>query len=120
MTIKHLYFALQSGEGFSARPETLTSYTGIGYAVGGANDLKVYEVKNESLSYIKFEKLMEDLISSSYDMNTQVIGGWVDDDGVAYIELSDIIESRYVAMELAKARKEKAIYDFAKGKSIYL
>tara|TARA_X000001382_G_scaffold78603_2_gene55130 strand:+ start:260 stop:619 length:360 start_codon:yes stop_codon:yes gene_type:complete len=119
MTIQSLYHLLQSGEGFSVRPQGLLTFSGKGYAVGGAQDFKVHEVDNEDLSFIKFEKLMNGLVSSSFDPHTQVVGGWVDE-GRVYLELSDIVQSKYVAMELAKARREKAIYDFANGKSIYL
>ena len=119
MTTISLYHLLQSGEGFSVRPEGLRTYTGGGYAVGGAQDFKAFEIDNESLSFIHFEKVMNGLVSSSLDRDTQVIGGWVDE-GRVYLELSDIVLSNYVAVELAKMRKEKAIYDFANSKSIYL
>jgi len=39
---------------------------------------------------------------------------------VAYLEISDVVKSKQVALELAKARGEKAIYDFANSESIYL
>ncbi len=55
---------------------------------------------------------------------TQVIGAWVDvvEDpaGIAYLELSDVVRSKQVALELARSRGEKAIYDFCKSESIYL
>ncbi len=31
---------------------------------------------------------------------------------MAFIEVSDVVRSKYVALELAKARNEIAIYDF--------
>ena len=55
---------------------------------------------------------------------TQVIGAWVDvvEDpaGMAYLELSDVVKSKQVALELARARGEKAIYDFANSETIYV
>ena len=122
MTTISLYHLLQSGEGFSVRPvgpDNLRTYSDGGYAVGGAQDFKAFEIDNESLSFIHFDKVMNGLVCSALDRGTQVIGGWVDE-GRVYIELSDILQSKYVAVELAKARKEKAIYDFANGKSIHL
>jgi len=122
MTTISLYHLLQNGEGFSVRPvgiDKLHTYNGGGYAVGGAQDFKPFEIDNESLSFIHFEKVMNGLVCSALDRDTQVIGGWVDE-GRVYIELSDIVQSKYVAVELAKMRKEKAIYDFANSKSIYL
>ena len=40
--------------------------------------------------------------------------------GMAYLELSDVVQSKQLALELARARGEKAIYDFANSESIYL
>ena len=112
-----MYHLIQSGEGFSVKPCGLTTYNGNGYAVGGSADCKLFKCANESLSFIAFKQEFEKLQASSYDIH-QVIGGWVDDHGFVYLELSDVIRSHYVAMELAKARNEKAIYDFANAKSI--
>ena len=53
-----------------------------------------------------------------HDPETQVLGGWVDEDGQVYVEVSDVVRSHYVAMELAKARNEIAIYDFKNQKGI--
>ena len=64
-----------------------------------------------------FQREFKKLQASSYDAH-QVIGGWVDDQGLVYLELSDVVKSHYIAMELATARNEKAIYDFANAKSI--
>ncbi len=111
-----LYHLIQSGEGFSVRPCGLT-YVGKGYAVGGAVDCKLFKCANESLSFISFEEEFKKLQASSCDEH-QVIGGWVDDEGFLYLELSDVVRSLFVAMELARARKEKAVYDFANAKSI--
>ena len=116
MKIESLYFLIQSGEGFSVRPEGYITYVGDGYAVGGGH-WKVFTLANEILSFNVFSTQMARLASSSVDAS-QVIGGWVDDDGIVYLEVSDIIKSKSVALELADARGEKAIYDFANGKSI--
>ena len=51
-----------------------------------------------------------------HDTDTQVIGGWIGDDGKAYVEVSDVVRSQYVAMELAISRNEIAIYDFQNQK----
>jgi hypothetical protein len=71
---------------------------------------------NEILSFNVFSAQMARLASYLPD-ESQVIGGWVDD-GIVYLEVSDIIKSKSVALELAEARGEKAIYDFANAKSI--
>ena len=116
MTIESLYFLIQSGEGFSVRPDGYLTYAGDGYAVGGAH-WRVFTMANEILSFNVFKREMERLSENSIDAS-QVIGGWVDDDGIVYLEVSDVIKSKHVAIELAKARGEKAIYDFANAKSI--
>ena len=124
MTIKSLYFLVQESEGFSVRGEDLLTYGGVdGYAVGGAVKGAVFKCKNDELSFRTFNREMNRLQSVVSDHN-QVIGAWVDvvEDpaGVAYLELSDVIKSKQVALELAKARGEKAIYDFANSETIYL
>jgi len=122
MTIKSLYFLVQESEGFSVRADLLT-YAGEGYAVGGSVPSGVFKCKNDDLSFRTFNREMNRLQSVMTEV-TQVIGAWVDvvEDpaGVAYLELSDVVKSKQVALELAKARGEKAIYDFHKQESIYL
>ena len=122
MTIKSLYFLVQESEGFSVRGNDLLTYAAKeGYAVGGAEPaVGVFKCMNDDLSFRVFNREMNRLQSVVTDPN-QVIGAWVDDPkGVVYLELSDVVKSKKIAMELAKARGEKAIYDFAKSESIYL
>ena len=125
MTIKSLYFLVQESEGFSVRGEDLLTYAGKeGYAVGGAEPaVGVFKCKNDDLSFRTFNREINRLQSVVSDPN-QVIGAWVDvvEDpaGVAYLELSDVVKSKRVALELARARGEKAIYDFANSETIYL
>ena len=124
MTIKSLYFLVQESEGFSVRGEDLLTYASAdGYAVGGSVNGSVFKCKNDHLSFRIFNREMNRLQECSTEP-TQVIGAWVDvvEDpaGIAYLELSDVVKSKQVALELAKARGEKAIYDFANSESIYL
>ncbi len=124
MTIKSLYFLVQESEGFSVRGEDLLTYAGEGYAVGGAVPaVGVFKCLNDDLSFRIFNREMNRL-QSVVTEPTQVIGAWVDvvDDpkGVAYLEISDVVKSKQVAIELARYRGEKAIYDFANSESIYL
>ena len=125
MTIKSLYFLVQESDGFSVRGEDLLTYAGKeGYAVGGAVPaVGVFKCKNDDLSFRTFNREINRLQSVVTDP-TQVIGAWVDvvedPKGVAYLELSDVVRSKQVALELARARGEKAIYDFANSESIYL
>ena len=122
MTIKSLYFLVQESEGFSVKADSLLTYSGDGYAVGGSNPLAVYKCMNDDLSFRIFNREINRLQACSSP--EQVIGAWVDvvedPNGVVYIEISDVVRSKQVALELAKARGEKAIYDFANSESIYL
>ena len=108
--------ALQSGEGFSVNADQRT-FTGRGYAVGGT-EVPSLVCSNEHLSFNHFSRAMESMASEMHDPETQVLGGWVDEAGQGYVEVSDVIRSHYVAMELAKARNEIAIYDFQEKKEI--
>jgi hypothetical protein len=124
MTIKSLYFLVQESEGFSVRGNDLLTYAAKeGYAVGGAEPaVGVFKCLNDDLSFRIFNREMNRLLSVVTHPN-QVIGAWVDvaDDpkGVVYLELSDVVRSKKVAIELAQARGEKAIFDFANSESIY-
>ena len=124
MTIKSLYFLVQESEGFSVNADLLTYAGKEGYAVGGAvKAVGVFKCLNDDLSFRTFNREIKNF-QSLVTEPTQVIGAWVDvvDDprGVAYIEISDVVNSKQVAIELARARGEKAIYDFANQESIYL
>jgi len=101
--------SLQSGEGFSVNADQQT-FKGRGYAVGGTEVPSVV-VENDGLSFNQFSSAMQNMASLMLDPDTQVIGGWVDA-GMAFIEVSDVVRSKYVALELAKHRNEIAIYDF--------
>ena len=103
--------------------------------MGGATE-SVECVDNNLLSFNTFREIMELKIEfiekqERYFRNVdpigkyqQVIGAWVDvvkdPRGMAYIEISDVVKSKKMALELAKARGEKAIYDFANSETIYL
>ena len=125
MTIKSLYFLVQESEGFSVKADSLLTYAAKeGYAVGGSEPaVGVFKCLNDKLSFRTFNREINRLQSVVTDPN-QVIGAWVDDvedpNGVAYLELSDVVKSKQVALELARARGEKAIYDFANSETIYL
>ena len=122
MTIKSLYFLVQESDGFSVCADLL-SYQGDGYAVGGSVLGGVFSLLNDDLSFRTFNREMNRLQTLCTEP-TQVIGAWVDvvkdPRGMAYIEISDVVKSKQIALELAKARGEKAIYDFANSETIYL
>ena len=49
---------------------------------------------------------------------SKLIGGWVDNEGTAYIELSDIVQNRREAITMAWMRDEKAIFDLWNNEEI--
>ena len=117
--LQELYFTIQGWDGFSVKYD-LTEYGGGGYAVGGAS--KPIQVKADEMSwnffaYIAMPSLQELTRGKASNL---LIGGWVDDEGMAFLELSDIVQDRRQAIELGEEREEKAIYDLWNNEEIKL
>ena len=113
------YMNVQSGNGFSVDKD-LNGYNPLveAYAVGGASD-SCECVYNDDLSFNKFREIMEiklDFIKrtefSDDFLTVKVIGAWVNDEGNAFIEISNIVFDRDSAIALGKERGEEAIWDF--------
>jgi len=115
--LQELYFTLQGWDGFSVKHD-LNEYGGGGYAVGGAS--KCFEIKADDLSWNHFAyTIMPSLQEQTRGKAANLlIGGWVDDDGMAYIELSDIVQNRKEAITMGWMRNEKAIYDLWNNEEI--
>ena len=110
---------VQSGNGFSVDKD-LNGYnpTREAYAVGGACD-SCECVYNDDLSFNTFKYIMDTKIQfikrtefSDDFLNVKVIGAWVNDEGNAFIEISNIVFDRDSAIALGKERGEEAIWDF--------
>ena len=117
--LKDLYFTIQGWDGFSVKHD-LDEYGGGGYAVGGASkpiEMKADEMSWNFFAYIAMPALIEQTRGKAF---RSVIGGWVDTEGVAYLELSDIVQNRAQAIALGKDRDEKAIYDLWNNEEIKL
>ena len=117
------YMNVQSGNGFSV-DKSLDGYnpTREAYAVGGACD-SVETEYNDDLSFNKFRGIMElkiEFMNGQPDTTTQVIGAWVNDEGLVFIEVSDIVFDREEAIALGKERGEEAIWDFKNNCDIKL
>ena len=113
------YMNVQSGNGFSV-DKNLNGYNPLveAYAVGGASD-SCECVYNDDLSFNKFREIMEiklDFIKrTEFEddfLTVKVIGAWVNDEGNAFIEISNILFDRDSAIALGKERGEEAIWDF--------
>ena len=117
------YMNVQSGNGFSVDKE-LNGYnpTREAYAVGGACD-SCECVYNDDLSFNTFKYIMDlkiQFMERQPDTTMQVIGAWVNDEGNAFIEVSDIVFDREEAVALGKEREEEAIWDFKNNCEINL
>ena len=121
------YMNVQSGNGFSVDKD-LNGYNPLveAYAVGGASD-SCECVYNDDLSFNKFREIMEiklDFIKrtefSDDFLTVKVIGAWVNDEGNAFIEISNIVFDRDSAIALGKERGEEAIWDFKNNCEIKL
>ena len=109
------YMNVQSGNGFSVDKD-LNGYnpTREAYAVGGACD-SCECVYNDDLSFNTFKYIMDlkiQFMERQPDTTMQVIGAWVNDEGNAFIEISNILFDRDSAIALGKERGEEAIWDF--------
>ena len=114
--LKELYFAIQDGGGFSVKHD-LSTYEGGGYAVGGASTC--HEIKVDDLSFNRFTDIMADLCALTRGKASRLlIGGWVDNHGTAYLELSDIVQDRKEAIKMGWMRDQKAIYDLNNNEEI--
>ena len=121
------YMNVQSGNGFSVDKD-LKGYNPLveAYAVGGASD-SCECVYNDDLSFNKFREIMEiklDFIKRTEFaddfLTVKVIGAWVNDEGNAFIEISNILFNRDSAIALGKERGEEAIWDFKNNCEIKL
>lgn len=121
------YLNVQSGNGFSVDKD-LNGYNPLveAYAVGGASD-SCECVYNDDLSFNKFREIMEvklDFIKRTEFaddfLTVKVIGAWVNDEGNAFIEISNILFNRDSAIALGKERGEEAIWDFKNNCEIKL
>ena len=122
------YLNVQSGNGFSVDKD-LKGYNPLveAYAVGGACPDHVVCVNNDLFSFNAFRRAMEMNIEfikrtefSDDFLNVKVIGAWVNDEGNAFIEISNVLFDRDSAIALGKERGEQAIWDFKNNCEIKL
>lgn len=115
--LKELYFTIQGWDGFSVKHD-LDEYEGGGYAVGGASEC--FKVKADDLSWNYFAyTIMPALREQTRGKGARMlIGGWVDNYGYAYLELSDIVQNRKEAITMGWMRDQKAIYDLWNNEEI--
>lgn len=113
-----LYKALKQDGGFTVGPE-LEPYTGKGFAVSCPG----WETR------VPGRLLQEDILDSliaayatecrALGLSRLWIGGWLDD-GIFYLDLSEIVATPEEAERLALERGQTAYFDFAAGKSVFV
>ena len=113
---KELFNYLKKNGGFTAKPNLIPVKPKSGYAVS----LKGYEtrVPLEIVSLGLFRELLK-CYQRLAEKNIAYIGGWIDE-GYLYLDLSLILHNKEQALEVASKNKQKAIFDFGSGKTIYL
>lgn len=80
-----------------------------GFAVGLGKNSKELVMKNPTVADIeKFIKANKSL----FEGDNVVLGGWVDGEGVAHIEPSELVKSKRKAITLGKERNQQAVWDF--------
>jgi len=95
-----------------------------GFVVGGASDVLVISAdKLHGHEAVKARKDVRDWLASNIDEDNYpafpFVGSWKDNGGV-FFDFCNIYESIDDALNLARARKEIAIYDLAAGESIFV
>lgn len=89
----------------------------IGYIVSQDKGIKVID---KPLEHLNFEEIEQDLKALIKRVRaTEFIGLWLDN-GIIYIDISRVIQSKENALKLAKEQNQKAIYDLKNKKTIYL
>lgn len=115
---KQLHKLLTENKGFTVDPRTGEAVSS-GYAVGGGNQAGILLKKN--LAELQPKELQTWLDQNAHKIAPdQALGGWVDDQGVAYIEPSTRVSDLNEAQRLGNERGEKAIWDHANKADIPL
>jgi len=112
-----LHSLLKSNGGFtvdaSLRRKPITS----GFSVGAGNEPGhvLLKMPMKDLTPTK----IQNFVNTHWDLlRGKPLGGWVDDQGVAYIEPITIVQDEATARKLGAQRGEKAIYDLGNKKEI--
>ena len=113
MTTAHIEESLTKTGGFTVWPWDFAPYHGKGYAVGGQGYLS--RIPIECINPDVLESLL--LAYRALNSDSLFIGGWLED-GLVHIEQVRIYTSQRKAMDIAKLKGERFIYDFEKGVSI--
>lgn len=112
--INNLYNTLLNNKGLTLNKD-LTIFNGSGYAVALPN--KETKIQESDLDLSKFTSLLQAYRSDI--SGNQKIGLWIDQ-GLLYIDISEVLDNKDQALSLAKNRSQLAIFDFNELKSIYL
>jgi hypothetical protein len=89
----------------------------IGFIVSQDRGVKVID---KPLAHLDFEAIEQDLKALIKRVRTtEFIGLWLDN-GIIYIDISRVIQSKENALKLAKEQNQKAIFDIKNNKVIFV
>lgn len=84
-----------------------------GYMVGGV-------VPERTCTPEEFERVLYDFVAEhGHNLGGAHIGTWIDN-GVVYLDVSENVADQEEALNLARERGERAIYDIRNGESIFV
>jgi hypothetical protein len=89
----------------------------IGFIVSQDRGIKVIDKPLEHLNFKEIEQDLKALIKRV--RATEFIGLWLDN-GIIYIDISRVIQSKENALKLAKEQNQKAIFDIKNNKVIFV
>jgi hypothetical protein len=89
----------------------------IGFIVSQDRGVKVID---KPLAHLDFEAIEQDLKALIKRVRTtEFIGLWLDN-GIIYIDISRVIQSKENALKLAKEQNQRAIFDIKNNKVIFV
>jgi hypothetical protein len=89
----------------------------IGFIVSQDRGIKVIDKPLEHLNFKEIEQDLKALIKRV--RATEFIGLWLDN-GIIYIDISRVIQSKEKALKLAKEQNQRAIFDIKNNKVIFV
>ena len=103
--------------GLTINPRNGEVYNGQGYAVGGVLPSVTVPVNSD------WHEMVKDFVLSNAEIflngRPVYLGTWIDGD-VVWLDASEIYEDLDTALTVARERGEKAIWDFANQREIYV
>lgn len=119
-----LLTVLKENGGFSVNMKHMIVQKSDGYAVSLTNN-QVYLEGDDYTDNIAIKRAIREIwnflrLLDITDKKKLIIGGWINPEGVAYIDASIYETDKETAVRIAKLFNQKAIYDFKNNESIFV